>query len=146
MNLKSMKTFLALGAGAAALSVATGAFGAHALEGKLSGTLYRCLAKSHTIRNVSQLRLNRHWYLKRYNKMNLKAAGWMMFGGIVIFSGSLLRVIINTNQTIRRNHSYWRCSLYRVMGHFIGTSFKIKNKPQNIRSKLASQGIMYRMR
>ncbi|GEP85654.1 membrane protein [Staphylococcus piscifermentans] len=89
MNLKSMKTFLALGAGAAALSVATGAFGAHALEGKLSEHYIDVWQKATQYEMYHSLGLIGIGILSGTTKMNLKAAGWMMFGGIVIFSGSL---------------------------------------------------------
>ncbi|PNZ59979.1 DUF423 domain-containing protein [Staphylococcus condimenti] len=89
MNLKSMKTFLALGAGAAALSVATGAFGAHALEGKLSEHYLDVWQKATQYEMYHSLGLIGIGILSGTTKMNLKAAGWMMFGGIVIFSGSL---------------------------------------------------------
>lgn len=89
MNLKSMKTFLALGAGAAALSVATGAFGAHALEGELSEHYLDVWQKATQYEMYHSLGLIGIGILSGTTKMNLKAAGWMMFGGIVIFSGSL---------------------------------------------------------
>lgn len=89
MNLKSMKTFLALGAGAAALSVATGAFGAHALEGKLSEHYLDVWQKATQYEMYHSLGLIGIGILSGTTKMKLKAAGWMMFGGIVIFSGSL---------------------------------------------------------
>ncbi|AMY06792.1 MULTISPECIES: DUF423 domain-containing protein [Staphylococcus] len=84
-----MKTFLALGAGAAALSVATGAFGAHALEGKLSEHYLDVWQKATQYEMYHSLGLIGIGILSGTTKMNLKAAGWMMFGGIVIFSGSL---------------------------------------------------------
>ncbi|AYU56406.1 DUF423 domain-containing protein [Staphylococcus piscifermentans] len=84
-----MKTFLALGAGAAALSVATGAFGAHALEGKLSEHYIDVWQKATQYEMYHSLGLIGIGILSGTTKMNLKAAGWMMFGGIVIFSGSL---------------------------------------------------------
>ncbi|CAL27148.1 membrane protein [Staphylococcus carnosus] len=89
MNLKSMKTFLALGAGAAALSIATGAFGAHALEGKLSEHYLDVWQKATQYEMYHSLGLIGIGILSGTTKMKLKAAGWMMFGGIVIFSGSL---------------------------------------------------------
>lgn len=89
MNLKSMKTFLALGAGAAALSVATGAFGAHALQGKLSEHYLDVWQKAIQYEMYHSLGLIGIGILSGTTKMKLKAAGWMMFGGIVIFSGSL---------------------------------------------------------
>ncbi|MGV3129780.1 DUF423 domain-containing protein [Staphylococcus simulans] len=89
MNLKSMKTFVALGAGCAALSVATGAFGAHALADKLSPHYLDVWNKATTYEMYHSLGLVGIGILSGTTKLNLKAAGWMMFGGIVIFSGSL---------------------------------------------------------
>ncbi|MFD2680763.1 DUF423 domain-containing protein [Bacillus seohaeanensis] len=86
-----MKTFIIIGAINAFLSVALGAFGAHALEGKISqkyietwntGVLYQMfhalgiLIVGVLIGNVSASSL-------------LSWSGWLMLIGTILFSGSL---------------------------------------------------------
>jgi uncharacterized membrane protein YgdD (TMEM256/DUF423 family) len=85
------KAFLLIGALAAALAVALGAFGAHALKARLAPDL---LAVFHTA-------VQYHFYHalgliviglaagQLVGSVWLKAAGWTMLAGIVLFSGSL---------------------------------------------------------
>jgi uncharacterized membrane protein YgdD (TMEM256/DUF423 family) len=85
------KAFLLIGALAAALAVALGAFGAHALKARLAPDL---LAVFHTA-------VQYHFYHalgliviglaagQMPGSVWLKAAGWTMLAGIVLFSGSL---------------------------------------------------------
>jgi uncharacterized membrane protein YgdD (TMEM256/DUF423 family) len=85
------KAFLLIGALAAALAVALGAFGAHALKARLAPDL---LAVYHTA-------VQYHFYHalgliviglaagQMPGSVWLKAAGWTMLAGIVLFSGSL---------------------------------------------------------
>ncbi len=85
------KLFLLLGSGNAALAVILGAFGAHALKARLGDALMK----------VYQTGVEYHFYhalgliLVGIIAMNLpvnawlKSAGWMMFVGIILFSGSL---------------------------------------------------------
>jgi uncharacterized membrane protein YgdD (TMEM256/DUF423 family) len=90
-GVKKMKTFIIIGAINAFLSVALGAFGAHALEGKISqkyietwntGVLYQMfhalgiLIIGVLIGNVSASSL-------------LSWSGWLMLIGTILFSGSL---------------------------------------------------------
>jgi uncharacterized membrane protein YgdD (TMEM256/DUF423 family) len=85
------RTFLLLGAVAGFLGVAFGAFGAHGLRSRLTPELlavfetgvryqmyhvFALLAVSAAIGQLGHARL-------------LATAGWLFFGGIVIFSGSL---------------------------------------------------------
>lgn len=86
-----MKVFLILGALNAFLAVALGAFGAHGLEGKLSERLmdvYKTAVQYHMMHALGLIFIALlterlagtgliHW------------AGWIMFIGIVLFSGSL---------------------------------------------------------
>lgn len=85
------KTFIVIGAIAAALAVALGAFGAHALKARLAPDL---LAVYHTA-------VQYHFYHalgliliglaagQLAGSVWLKVAGWTMLAGIVLFSGSL---------------------------------------------------------
>ena len=82
--------FITLGAAVAFLAVALGAFGAHALKESLSP---HYLAIYHTATDYQM------WHaiglliiglLHQQNPSNLlRKAGWFMFAGIIIFSGSL---------------------------------------------------------
>jgi uncharacterized membrane protein YgdD (TMEM256/DUF423 family) len=87
----AQKAFLLIGALVAALAVALGAFGAHALKARLAPDL---LAVYHTA-------VQYHFYHalgliliglaagQIAGSVWLKAAGWTMLAGIVLFSGSL---------------------------------------------------------
>ncbi|TYS17952.1 DUF423 domain-containing protein [Rossellomorea vietnamensis] len=86
-----MKTFIIIGAINAFLSVAFGAFGAHALEGKISqkyidtwntGVLYQ-MFHSMGILIIGVLMGN------IASSSLLNWSGWLMLIGIVLFSGSL---------------------------------------------------------
>jgi uncharacterized membrane protein YgdD (TMEM256/DUF423 family) len=86
-----MKTFIIIGAVNAFLSVALGAFGAHALEGKISqkyidtwntGVLYQ-MFHSIGILIVGVLAGN------IASSSLLNWSGWLMLIGIILFSGSL---------------------------------------------------------
>jgi uncharacterized membrane protein YgdD (TMEM256/DUF423 family) len=88
---KMSKAFLILGSVNAMLAVMLGAFGAHGLRGRLSEAM---LAVYHT-------GVQYHFYhalgliligllaLHLPASGLLKAAGWVMFAGVVLFSGSL---------------------------------------------------------
>lgn len=57
-----MKVFIILGALNALMAVGTGAFGAHALDGKLSEHYMSVWEKSDNISNVSWVRSCAYWY------------------------------------------------------------------------------------
>ena len=84
------KTFLLLGALAAFLAVALGAFGAHGLRGRLSPEML----------SVFQTGVQYHMYhalalilvsgiMGRMSGWLIQTAGWCFVAGIVFFSGSL---------------------------------------------------------
>ncbi|EIJ80246.1 hypothetical protein PB1_07792 [Bacillus methanolicus PB1] len=86
-----MKLFIILGAINAFLSVALGAFGAHGLEGKIepkyleiwkTGVTYQMFHAAGLL--VIGLLLG-----KVHANSLLASSGWLMFIGIVLFSGSL---------------------------------------------------------
>ncbi|ARC60829.1 hypothetical protein CHCC20441_1393 [Bacillus licheniformis] len=86
-----VKLFLILGAVNAMLAVALGAFGAHGLEGKIPEKYLQ----------IWQTGVQYHMYhalgliavaliaSKLAGAVSVSAAGWLMFAGIVLFSGSL---------------------------------------------------------
>ncbi|WP_048601563.1 DUF423 domain-containing protein [Rubeoparvulum massiliense] len=87
-----MKIFVALGSANLFLAVALGAFGAHALKDHLLqlGTLetYQTGVQYHMIHALGLLAvamLMERWGLTSY----LNWSGWLLFAGIILFSGSL---------------------------------------------------------
>jgi uncharacterized membrane protein YgdD (TMEM256/DUF423 family) len=90
------KTFLFLGALACMLAVLLGAFGAHALRGKLTADLlaiYQTGVQYHFWHALGLLAIG---IVAIYLPASapLKWAGWLMLTGIVIFSGSLYLLAI----------------------------------------------------
>jgi len=85
------KLFLLLGSANAMLAVMLGAFGAHALKTRLDESLLR----------VYQTAVEYHFYhalgliligviaMNIQENIWIKNSGWMMFAGIILFSGSL---------------------------------------------------------
>lgn len=85
------KIFVTLGVLAAALGVALGAFGAHALRAKLPPDLlavYRTGVEYHFYHALGLVLVGLA-ALHLPDSAPLRAAGWTMLAGIVIFSGSL---------------------------------------------------------
>jgi uncharacterized membrane protein YgdD (TMEM256/DUF423 family) len=85
------RTFLLLGCVCAAVAVALGAFGAHALEGRLTPeriATWETAARYHFYHSLGLLivgLLGMHLA----ESARLRWAGWSMFAGILLFSGSL---------------------------------------------------------
>jgi uncharacterized membrane protein YgdD (TMEM256/DUF423 family) len=86
-----LKTFLMLGSLNAFLSVALGAFGAHALRSKLSPDMlnvYQTGVQYHMIHSIGLI-LIALLADKLGNSSLVNVSGWALFIGIVLFSGSL---------------------------------------------------------
>jgi uncharacterized membrane protein YgdD (TMEM256/DUF423 family) len=86
-----LKTFLMLGSLNAFLSVALGAFGAHALKSKLSPDMlnvYQTGVQYHMIHSLGLI-LIALLADKLGNSSMVNVSGWALFIGIVLFSGSL---------------------------------------------------------
>jgi uncharacterized membrane protein YgdD (TMEM256/DUF423 family) len=82
--------FFAAGALMAFLSVALGAFGAHALKSKLSADMLDIFEVGVRYQMYHALGLIAvSWASSRWPESNLNAAGWAFIIGIVVFSGSL---------------------------------------------------------
>jgi uncharacterized membrane protein YgdD (TMEM256/DUF423 family) len=85
------RLFILLGAANAAMAVALGAFGAHALKTQLPGDLLAVYQTGNQYHFYHALGLAlvglaaAHWPESAW----LKASGWLMLAGIVLFSGSL---------------------------------------------------------
>ncbi|RIL58498.1 DUF423 domain-containing protein [Staphylococcus epidermidis] len=84
-----MKVFIILGALNAMMAVGTGAFGAHGLEGKLSDKYMSIWEKATTYQMYHGLGLLVIGLIRGTTSMNVNWAGWLLFFGIVFFSGSL---------------------------------------------------------
>ncbi|MBD8070064.1 DUF423 domain-containing protein [Bacillus sp. PS06] len=86
-----MKLFLILGAINAFLAVALGAFGAHGLEGKLTEKYLKVWETGVTYHMYHALGLILVAFLadKWPNSSLVSFSGWLMFIGIILFSGSL---------------------------------------------------------
>ncbi|NUK29991.1 DUF423 domain-containing protein [Parageobacillus sp. VR-IP] len=86
-----MKTFVFLGALNAFLAVALGAFGAHGLEGKIPDRyfeIWKTAVQYQMFHALGLLAVG--LLLGKFPQAGLiSIAGWMMFVGIVLFSGSL---------------------------------------------------------
>jgi uncharacterized membrane protein YgdD (TMEM256/DUF423 family) len=86
-----LKTFLLLGSVNAFLSVALGAFGAHALKSRLSTDMlavYQTGVQYHMIHALGLI-LIALLSDKLGNSSLVTASGWSLFIGIILFSGSL---------------------------------------------------------
>ena len=89
--LPAAKLFVILGALAAALGVALGAFGAHALKARLSAEMLAVWQTGvqyhlwHALGLVATGLLAQHLPAS----IPVRLAGWLMLAGIVLFSGSL---------------------------------------------------------
>ena len=84
------KTFLLCGAVAAFLAVAFGAFGAHALRGRLSPEMFAAFESAVRYQMYHALALVLvALVMGRMGGWLVQAAGWCFVAGIVLFSGSL---------------------------------------------------------
>jgi uncharacterized membrane protein YgdD (TMEM256/DUF423 family) len=84
------RTFLALGALSAAVSVAAGAFGAHALRARLSPDLLAVFETGARYQMFHALALVAvAWVWTRFPGPAVTWAGWLFVAGTVLFSGSL---------------------------------------------------------
>jgi uncharacterized membrane protein YgdD (TMEM256/DUF423 family) len=84
------RTFFALGALSAAISVAAGAFGAHALREKLPADLlavFETGARYEMFHALGLLAVA--WAAARWPGPAVAWAGWLLVAGTVLFSGSL---------------------------------------------------------
>jgi uncharacterized membrane protein YgdD (TMEM256/DUF423 family) len=84
------RTFLALGAASAAISVAAGAFGAHALKARLSPELLAIFETGARYEMYHALGIvAAGWAAGRFGGAAPAWAGWLFALGTLLFSGSL---------------------------------------------------------
>jgi len=84
------RLFLTLGALSAGLSVAAGAFGAHALRDRVEPRLLEVFETAARYQMYHALALLAvAWMASRVSSSWLSASGWLFVAGTVLFSGSL---------------------------------------------------------
>ncbi len=92
------RLFASFGAIAAAIAVALGAFGAHALKARLSSTDLATFEVGVRYQMYHALALFVvAWVVSRWPSGSVNAAGWLFIVGIAVFSGSLY-VLVLTGQ------------------------------------------------
>lgn len=100
--LPAAKLFVTLGALAAALGVALGAFGAHALKARLSADMLAVWQTAvqyhlwHALGLVAIGLLAQHLPAS----VPVRVAGWLMLAGIVLFSGSLYALALTGTRSL----------------------------------------------
>ena len=94
------RVFIKLGSVAAFLAVLLGAFGAHLLRGRLSGLRledYQIGVQYHMIHALGLILVGLCAERLGSSK-NVRTAGWLLFTGIVCFSGSLYAFALTGNR------------------------------------------------
>jgi uncharacterized membrane protein YgdD (TMEM256/DUF423 family) len=89
------RTFLALGALSAAISVAAGAFGAHALKARLSPDLLAVFETGARYEMYHALGLVAAAWATTRSPAAAAWAGWLFVAGTVLFSGSLYALALS---------------------------------------------------
>jgi uncharacterized membrane protein YgdD (TMEM256/DUF423 family) len=90
------RVFFIMGAVLAALGVAAGAFGAHALRGRLTPELLAAFetgVRYHLIHALALLSVA--WATTRWPGRPTNIAGWLFLAGTVLFSGSLYAMSVS---------------------------------------------------
>ena len=91
-----VKYFLVIGSLSAFIAVALGAFGAHALKGKLDPDLFNVFEVGVRYQMYHALALIAlGWLIDRYPGAPLAPAGWLFVAGSVLFSGSLYALALS---------------------------------------------------
>lgn len=89
-----MKLFVMLGAVFGALSVAAGAFGAHALRSQLEPRMLEVFETATRYQMYHALALfAAAWLVQQTQAQAAQLAGWAFVAGILLFSGSLYAMI-----------------------------------------------------
>lgn len=91
-----MRQWLILGAASAFLSVAAGAFGAHALRARLTPdllTIFETGARYHMYHSLGLIAIGLLMQVRPSPLLN--GAGWAMLVGILLFSGSLYALALS---------------------------------------------------
>ena len=90
------RVFAALGAASAFVAVGAGAFGAHALRGRLTPDLLAAFETGARYQMYHALALLFiAWATTRWPAGPVRAAGWLFVAGTVVFSGSLYALALS---------------------------------------------------
>lgn len=92
-----MKLFVVLGSLNAFLAVALGAFGAHGLKSRVSAdmlTVWQTGVQYHMFHALGLILLGLLIYLLP-QVGQLRISGWLLFSGVVLFSGSLYAMVLS---------------------------------------------------
>ena len=90
------RLFFVLGAVSAFIAVAAGAFGAHALRGRLSPDLLAVFETAARYQMYHALALFAvAWAVVRWPGSSSQWAGWLFTGGTILFSGSLYALALS---------------------------------------------------
>jgi uncharacterized membrane protein YgdD (TMEM256/DUF423 family) len=98
----TMKTFLFLGSLNALIGVALGAFGAHGLKSKVAPemlTVWNTAVQYHLIHALGLLLIAIFMHLMPGTAL-IKVAGWAIFIGIILFSGSLYAMVLTDTKPL----------------------------------------------
>jgi uncharacterized membrane protein YgdD (TMEM256/DUF423 family) len=100
--MRASSRFVFLGAASAAVSIALGAFGAHALKVRLAPDLlaiFHTAFQYHLAHSLGLVLIGLagfHWPDSRW----LRASGWLMLAGVILFSGSLYALSLSGERAI----------------------------------------------
>jgi uncharacterized membrane protein YgdD (TMEM256/DUF423 family) len=95
------RVFAVLGAASALLAVGAGAFGAHALRGRLTPDLLAAFETGVRYQMYHALALFCvAWAATRWPVGPVRAAGWLFVAGTVVFSGSLYALALSGARAI----------------------------------------------
>jgi uncharacterized membrane protein YgdD (TMEM256/DUF423 family) len=88
--MNSDRMFFSIGAALAGTAVAAGAFGAHALKGRVDTELLEVFSTGARYQMFHALALLAlAWAVTRWPEAGLELGGWLLMAGTAIFSGSL---------------------------------------------------------
>jgi uncharacterized membrane protein YgdD (TMEM256/DUF423 family) len=98
---RDARRFCQLAAGLLALATVLGALGAHALRPRLTPDRYEVLQTALHYQYFHSLGLlGLGILMDRWPMKSLRVVGWLLFGGIVLFSGSLYLIIAGAPRAV----------------------------------------------
>jgi len=90
------RVYFVVGSMFCAFGVAAGAFGAHALKGRLSPEMLAVFETGVRYQLIHALALlATAWAATRWNSRAISVAGWLFVAGILLFSGSLYALCLS---------------------------------------------------
>jgi uncharacterized membrane protein YgdD (TMEM256/DUF423 family) len=97
----SARGFTIAGALLAFVAVAAGAFGAHALRGRLAAeglAVFETAVRYHLVHAVALLAVA--WASTQWPGRSVRFSGWLFIAGIVLFSGSLYLFVLTGTRSV----------------------------------------------